>query len=191
MHFSQAPSPYGADRFPNWPEPPARAHRQMRGEHRVEVISLEGAGAGTTGAEEVALRFPTYGDRVKIKGKKVPGRLDGINNSPRRELAAYAIQRLFLDPADYVVPTTVVRCAPLEQWREHHESGSPTIPGTSCVLVAAAIWMKDVKVPDELYDEERFRSDPTYAYFMANLNLFTYLIDHRDGRSGNFLESIS
>jgi hypothetical protein len=66
---------------------------------------------------------------------------------------------------------------------------SPTVDGTQCVLGAISIWVFGVTVPEELYDEERFLSDPQYAYFMSNLNLFTYLVDHRDGRDGNFLVS--
>jgi hypothetical protein len=49
--------------------------------------------------------------------------------------------------------------------------------------------MKDVTVPDVLFDDARFRADANYAYFMANLNLLTYLVAHHDGREGNFLVS--
>jgi hypothetical protein len=55
--------------------------------------------------------------------------------------------------------------------------------------VAAAFWMNDVTLPDPLLDRERFLDDPIYAHFLADFNLFTYLIDHRDGRLGNFLVS--
>jgi hypothetical protein len=63
------------------------------------------------------------------------------------------------------------------------------VDGTSCVLVTVAFWLKDVELPDPLYDEDRFLSDPRYAYHLANLNVLTYLIDHRDMRSGNALVS--
>ena len=33
--------------------------------------------------------------------------------------------------------------------------------------------MKDVTLPDPLYDEQRFLSDPNYAYFLSNFNVFT------------------
>ena len=64
-----------------------------------------------------------------------------------------------------------------------------TLEGTDCVLGLASIWMEDVTVPDTLYDESRFLQDPTYAYFMSNFNLLTYLIQHRDNRVGQFLVS--
>jgi hypothetical protein len=49
--------------------------------------------------------------------------------------------------------------------------------------------MQHVAPPDELYEEERFLNDVSYAYHMANFNLFAYLINLRDNRSGNVLAS--
>ena len=36
-------------------------------------------------------------------------------------------------------------------------------------------------------EAERFRADATYAYFLSNFNVLTYLTGHKDGRDGNFL----
>src|SRR5690242_192165 len=47
---------------------------------------------------------------VRIKWKPAAPGGDGYNHSPRRELAAYALQKLYLDEGDYVVPPTVARC---------------------------------------------------------------------------------
>jgi hypothetical protein len=52
-----------------------------------------------------------------------------------------------------------------------------------------SVWLVNVKFPAVLYDVSRFVKEPNYAYFMANLNLFTYLIDHADGNPNNFLAS--
>ena len=194
VHHTEAPSPHGAERFPNWPMPPAVTYEDLafgedlRGEY--EIISYGGAGAGTTGAEERVVALPGLGADVKFKVKLVPGDLDGINNAPRKELAAYLIQHLFLDPEDFVVPTTFVFCISMETWREvHGGKGDPNVDGLDCALVIDALWLKDVTVPDVLYDEERFLTDATYAYFLSNLNVLTYVINHRDGRQGNFLVS--
>ena len=194
VKFASAPSPHGAERFPNWPMPPALdfeglslAERE-RSVYRVD--SAGAAGGGTTGAEERVVWLPDLGEDVKLKLKPVPGDLDGINNAPRKELASYLIQRLFLDPEDFVVPTTFTYCVDMESWRrEHGASAKPNVDGLRCVLVVNALWMKDVTLPDPLYDEERFLTDPTYAYFLSNFNLFTYVVGHRDGREGNFLVS--
>ena len=52
-----------------------------------------------------------------------------------------------------------------------------------------ALWLDDLKLPDPLFDPQRFRRDPVYAYYLANFNLLTYLMKHLDGRTGNFLVS--
>ena len=90
---------------------------------------------------------------------------------------------------DYVVPTTAPRCPTVEEWSEHHGAASPTVEGTNCVLIIGAFWMKNIELPDPLFDAERFASDPRYAYHLANFNVLTYLINHHDNRSGNFLVS--
>ncbi len=184
--FAKAAAPRRADAYPNWPLPPAELDKRLPAEE-FEIRSNEGAGGGTTGARKWEIVFPADGKVVKIKWKRIPGDLDGINNAPRKEVAAYAIQPLFLDPEDYVVPTSVARCVPVEVVREYRSTATPTVEGTECVLGLVSVWMKDVTVPDVLYDESRFVTDPHYAYYMANMNLLTYLIGHRDGRSGNFL----
>jgi hypothetical protein len=186
VRFPSAARPAGSSSFPNWAEPPDVAMEKMAVAPPV-VESIGPTATGTSGAEKVGGYLA--GSPYKVKEKRVPPDLDGINNAPRKELAAYAIQRLFLDPEDYVVPATTVRCMPLEQWEAHHGSTQPTIPGTRCVLIVVALWLKDVTLPDVLFDRERFLSEPSYAYYMSNLNVFTYLIDHQDGREGNFLVS--
>jgi hypothetical protein len=55
------------------------------------------------------------------------------------------------------------------------------------VLGTIAAWLADVRYPEELWDEDRFRRDATYARHRADLNLLLYLVDHRDGRRNNFV----
>ena len=56
----------------------------------------------------------SFGDgppfRVKLR-KAEPG-ADDFNNVPRYDLAAYELQKLFLDPPEYVVPPTSLRMLP-------------------------------------------------------------------------------
>jgi hypothetical protein len=185
----EAPSftrPASADPFYNWPGHPHEIERRLTQED-FEARRVEDAGAGVTGAEKVTLAFDSDGTEMKVKWKVVPSSLDGWNNSPRKELAAYQIQKWFLDPEDYVVPTTVVICRPMEKIRVRRFK--PTVDGTNCVLFVLSAWLENVTVPDELYDAERFRTDAPYAYHLANFNTLAVLIDHRDGRAGNFLVS--
>jgi hypothetical protein len=188
VRFTAADRRAPAASYPNWPVPPEDAMAIMKGQaHDVRVAKRTQAGTG--GAEKMKLWFDELKMNIDFKVKRVPPDLDGINNSPRRELAAFAVQRLFLDPPDYVVPTTVARCPPMEVWHALHEVDRPQLPDSSCMLVLAALWLDDVVVPEIVYDKERFLEDPVYARYLADFNLFTYMVDHRDGRSGNILVS--
>jgi hypothetical protein len=140
----------------------------------VRVDQMKGAGAGTTGAQEGDVWFPDLGDDVRFKLKPVKRSLDGINNSPRKEVAAFAIQSFFLEPEDYVVPTTTIYCIPLEHL-DHAKirHGGATLKGTKCELVGVALWLNDLTLRDPVYDEARFLRDPAYAYYLSNLNVFT------------------
>ncbi len=151
----------------------------------VTVVSERDAGGGVTGARRFTLRFAD-GEEIDVKWKRVPGGMDGWNNSPRKEIAAYQVQRLFLDPSDHVIPTTVLRCVPLEVFLDP----PPPHPADGhCVLGVLEVWVHDAQIPDEIYDAQRFEKSPSYRRHMADLNLVTYLIDHHDGRDANFLLS--
>ena len=52
--------------------------------------------------------------RVKLR-KSEPG-ANSFNNVPRYDVAAYELQKLFLDPAEYVVPPTTLRMVSLEDF---------------------------------------------------------------------------
>ena len=190
VRFTEAPSPRAGERFPNWPHPPVTTLEddQRLDRTRHEIRGVKGAGGGVTGAEKVDFVLPDLGEEIMGKGKPAPiPRLDGWNNAPRKELAADAIQSLFLDPEDYVVPSTMMRCVPLDVWEKEKGPAKASVPGTNCLLVMLAFWMQDVTLPDPLYDEERFLTDANYAWFLGNFNILTYLVDHRDNRTGNFL----
>lgn len=173
----------------NWPAPPEDIERRLAGEP-FELREIAGAGGGTTGALKLELFFPQHGDTIAFKWKPVPRRnADGLNNAPRKEIAAYQIQAWFLDPPNYVVPTTALRCLPPEMLRSHGVSENPNMPGASCVLGVLSVWLDQVTVPEPVLEPERFASDAQYAANMGRFNLFTYLVEHEDGRAGNFLVS--
>jgi hypothetical protein len=150
------------------------------------VVKDEGAGGGVTGARKLTLRF-TDGEQIEVKWKPVPGGMEGWNNSPRKEIAAYAVQRLLLDPADYVIPATALRCLPSEAFASVGRQMKPNVKGAACELGGIGVWLHDVHIPENIYDPELFASDPVYARHMADMNLLTYLIKHQDGRSSNFV----
>ena len=203
LEFDSAERPEAASEFPNWPYPPevieARLLKELVDED-FEVVSDKPTLQGTTGARSIELKFPDApGERktVRFKWKEMPRAktldskpLDAHNDSPRRQIAAYQIQKLFLDPEDFVVPTSVAYCVPLAQHRKGGSGRSePTLPGSNCVLGLIQVWLLDVGPDENLYEEARFVSDPTYAYYVADFNLFTYLIDFADPTASNFLVS--
>ena len=107
VRFQSATRSAGSSSFPNWAEPPDVAMEKMAVAPPV-IESIGPTATGTSGAEKVGGSLA--GSPYKVKEKRVPPDLDGINNAPRKELAAYTIQRLFLDPEDYAVPATTVPC---------------------------------------------------------------------------------
>jgi len=193
LQFKKAPSPSVKGEFPNWQFTPKELETtiyQRAKEGKLAAKEMKRTAHGTTGALVLVNLDAISGKDIKWKFKKnVPGWVDSFNTSPRKELAAYEVQQLFLDPEDYVVPTCLAFCIPRDRFMKKAGYAAATLEGTDCVLGLASIWMEDVTVPDTLYDESRFLKDPTYAYFMSNFNLLTYLVQHRDNRVGQFLVS--
>jgi len=173
----------------NWPASPEQVERRLASED-FELREVKSHIGGTSGVLKLKLFFPSHGDSLDFKWKTATqGSLDGLNNMPRKEAAAYALQSWFLDPPEYVVPTSALRCLSVESLRANGVSASPSLPGSRCVLGLLSVWLEDVEVPERLLDPERFASDPVYASDLGRLNLLTYLIEHKDGRDGNFLVS--
>ncbi|HEX9207296.1 MAG TPA: hypothetical protein VF851_03605 [Steroidobacteraceae bacterium] len=123
--------------------------------------------------------------RVKLR-KAEPG-ADSFNNVPRYDLAAYELQKLFIDPPEYVVPPTALRMVPLADFAKYSPDVQRTFPPADQVLAVAQYWLSDIKVVADVYDPALFATDPVYARHIGQLNVLTYLIEHRDSNVGNFL----
>ena len=125
LEFESAERPAEAAEYPNWPYPPEVFEGQLPTDldsMDFAVVSRERTEQGISGAELLKLTLPEAPGEIKeisFKWKEMPrkatrdgrGILDGHNDSPRRQIAAYQIQKLFLDPEDFVVPTTLAFCA--------------------------------------------------------------------------------
>lgn len=186
--FTERTTPHEANPFPNWPASPSKIE-SLFSTTDYQIESVEEAGGGTTRPKKIVYAFPGRSERVTVKWKGVPLLLDGINNSPRKEMAAWVAQKSFLDPSDYVVPLSFFECIPLSEFDEYDLGIGSPLGDARCDLGLASVWLVDVTLPDPLYDPERFARDFVYARHMANFNLTTYLIAHHDGREGNFLVS--
>jgi hypothetical protein len=122
-------------------------------------------------------------------------------NSPRFELAAYYVQKLFLAPAEYVVPPTAPFCFPLAAYRERVDGTAPeTFPRSGCVYGVLSFWLEDVTAVADanragwfhglyyhLFDPYLFEHDRAYHDSIARVNLLTYVIAHRDSHARNFV----
>ncbi len=150
------------------------------------IAADDAAGGGVMDARKLTLVFQD-GFRMEVKWKAAPAGGEGWNNSPRREVGAWAVQALFMDPADYPIPPVVARGISLDVYRIVDPAAEPNLDGTRSVFGGLAAWLQNVSQPARAFDPERFERDARYAFHFANLNLLAYLIAHRDARSSNFL----
>ncbi len=142
--------------------------------------------------EDVSLRADVRFDdgmlmRIKIR-RAEPG-ANEFNNQPRYEVAAYLLQKLFLEPDQHVVPPTAIRALPLDMIKPHANKARATFPGTTDVFAVVQFWLVDVAAKQNPWEPGRFASDKAYARNAANLNILTYLIRHGDANYGNVLVS--
>ncbi|MCZ6875156.1 MAG: hypothetical protein O7G88_16805 [bacterium] len=159
-----------------------------------DILAAKATSGGSTSAVQLKIQYRDC-TVVKIKWRASPRDARRYNNDPRREIASYRFQKLFLEPDDYVVPVTESICIPSVDLMHIGLNLTPQLPEIKCVFGPAAIWLRNVEVVGNFLDRERFERSATgqeergYARAFANLNIFTYLISHRDGRKGNFLVS--
>jgi len=123
--------------------------------------------------------------RVKLR-KAEPG-ADSFNNVPRYDLAAYELQKLFVDPAEYLVPPTALRMVPRADFARFSPGVKRTFSAADQVLAVVQYWLHDINVVADVYSPERFAADPVYARHVGQLNVLTYLVRHGDSNLGNFL----
>lgn len=133
---------------------------------------------------------------MQVKWAPAPEGGEEFNNRPRMEIAAYALQKLFLEEGEYPVPPTTCRFVPMDRHPPTPPEAAPiepTFKDSDDVLVVLQYWLSGVDQEadaESVFDEERFERDSLYARHVANFNLLTYLIRHRDSNKGNFLASV-
>ncbi|MFQ5605159.1 MAG: hypothetical protein ACE5HS_17985 [bacterium] len=125
---------------------------------------------------------------MRVKWKRGPSKGQAVNNQPRYEIAAYQLQKLFLQPEYYVVPPTVARFFSIEKYREIEPNVKPTFKKIPCVLFVLQYWLENV-TNKNIYDKKLFKTNEYYAMHLGNMNILSYLIKHSDSNVGNFLIS--
>jgi len=170
----------------NFNLPVEEVERRLR-EEPLEVLRSQDTRFEGDRTKFVTLQF-AGGEVINVKWATAPGGGGTFNNQPRYEVAAYELQKLFLDPSEYVVPPTVARVVPLEWYREVEPDGRATFSNTTSVLAVLQYWLNQAS-PNGVWDEERAGRDTVYARHVGNLNILTYLIRHADSNQGNFFIS--
>ncbi len=168
-------------------EAPSALEERLRTEPFQIVGMADNRFAGDR-TQRVALRYRD-GTTIGVKWARAAEGGWALNNQPRYELAAYELQKLFLDPEDYIVPPTALRVIPLHVYRQLDSTSVATFEGTGSVLVLLSYWLNNVTAHDSIWDPARFERDPDYAHHFANMDVLTYLIRHADANMGNVLIS--
>jgi hypothetical protein len=129
------------------------------------------------------------GEPFEIKVRRAVRSAQTFNNQPRYELAAYELQKLLFDAVSEVVPATALRSMALAEFRAIDPAAQETFGRTAATLFIVQCWLKGVKPHPVEIDERRFAADPAYARAISNLNVLTYLIEHKDSNLGNVMLS--
>jgi hypothetical protein len=134
-----------------------------------------------------------------LRAKWRPQSTEDVINEPRKELAAYAVQHLFLDETELVVPPTTAHCFAGPQYRHFDPKARPSLPGADCVLGFLSYWLEDAKSVKSarktglwgrgrgVWDARRYKRDRANRDSVSNGNLLTYLIHHGDAHDEQFV----
>jgi hypothetical protein len=162
----------------------------------LEILAARETSTGVQGAYILTLRTRVV-PRVVFRAKWRPDSSETHRNNPRYELAAYALQKQFLEPREYVVPPTATHCFPIATYRARV---NPKARGSQCVRGVLSYWLEDVTSVadareagwfrgsnDHILDPARFARDRVYRDSIARVNVLTYMIGHRDSHARNFV----
>jgi hypothetical protein len=155
---------------------------------------------GRQGARILTLALPAQAGRLVFRAKwRAHATLSSLND-PRRELGAHAVQRLFLEPHEYVVPPSAGHCFDLAEYRRSVDpAGRATFAGIDCVFGVLSYWLEDGRGLDDAedagwlssdqraFDAAWFRRSASYRDSASDLNVLTFLIEHGDSHPDQFI----
>src|SRR5688572_29207101 len=111
------------------PDEPCRKVKEIErllADPYLEILAVRRTPSGAQGALILTLRAPSS-PPVVFRAKWRPEHGETRRNSPRREVAAYQVQRIFLDRDEYVVPPAAAHCFPLEHYRARVRHGTEPV----------------------------------------------------------------
>jgi hypothetical protein len=175
---------------------PSDIERLMNAE--LEILSMEDTPNGIQGAKVLTLLSGEPPGDVVFRAKWRPQSSKDALNEPRNELGAYAVQRLFLDEDELVVPPTTAHCFGSPKYRRFVPEAR-SLPDVDCVLGVLSYWLEDSQTVKRahktgllaagsgVWDAQLFDSDRAYRDSVSNGNLLTYLINHGDAHEEQFV----
>jgi hypothetical protein len=180
--------PAAAEPGPSVRMPIPEIEARLRGP--LDIVGMEQARPTIDGDRSARIELAGQDGQAPMpaRWKPVAPPGEGFNNEPRYELAAYQLQKMFLEECEYVVPPVVLRALSAEEYRQKRGPAPQTVRGTGSVIFILSYWLSDV-TPKDPWDAQRFATDPRYARHFAHMNLLTHLIDHKDSNPGNVLLS--
>jgi hypothetical protein len=165
---------------------------RMLGSEPMQIVDATISRPKLQGATDITLKADvSFAGRppLRVKVRKAERGAQTFNNVPRYDLAAYELQKLLMDAEEYVVPPSALRMLPIEQLKPYAPDVRATFPDSNDVLCVVQYWLQDVTALPDILIPARFESDALYARHIGQLNVFTYLISHRDSNLGNFMLS--
>ena len=184
------------------PQTPCRDPREvaeMLARAPLEILAADEPPAGKQDAKVLTVRATTARGPVVFRAKWRAASSAHQLNSPRKEVAAHAVQTLILPPSDWVVPPAASRCLPVEVVRARIDPlEKPSFQGGRCVLGFISYWLEDARGLDAAEDEEVLaeetpldpettRRSPTFRRSVADVNLMAHLISHGDSHPDQFV----
>ena len=163
------------------------------------LLGMADTPSGMQGAKLLTLRAHGRQGDVVLRAKWRAESTGDLVNEPRKELAAYAVQKLFLDESEYVVPPTAAYCFPVAEYARFDSKAKPTFAGADCIFGYASYWLESVRTVSAaresgqlgegkgIWDAKLFERDPEYRESVEDSNLLTYLINHGDAHGEQFV----
>ncbi len=177
--------------------PASQVEEMLAGD--LEILSMDDTPSGSQGAKILTLRGWTRGQATVFRVRWRAQSSSGLVNEPRKELAAYAVQKLFLNEDELIAPPTMAHCFPIGHYLRFAPKESPTFASADCVLGFASLWLEGVKTVesaredhwlddgDGIWDEGLFEKNAMYRASVGNANLLTHLINHGDAHELQFM----
>lgn len=166
---------------------------------QLEMLASTDPPSGAQKVVVLTVASSAEGSRIVFRAKFRPASTDFGSSSPRKELAAHALQKLVLDPTDWVIPPAAWVCLPLDRYRAVVDpEAEPTFRGTRCAAGVLSAWIEDGRSLDQAeddgalsrewpLDEQLFRESDSYRRSLADLNLLAHVATHGDSHWKQFV----